>query len=169
MFAEPGAAAGKSFPTAAVGLAVVAVLILLAALIFLGRHKAGAPGTDGAAAMSAAYAGNVKLDGVEMSESTNMAGSKDTYLDGKITNSGPSTVTAVRVTVAFASDGGGSQTETVPVNLIRMRQPEVDTEPVSAEPIAPGATKEFRLIFDDIKPEWNQQTPEIRVTGVVTR
>ena len=169
MFAEPGAAAGRSFPTAAVGLAAVSVLILLVALIILGRRKTGAPGVAGAATMSAAYAPNVKLDGVEMSESTNIAGGKETYLDGKITNAGTSTVTGVRVTVTFAADGGGAQTETVPVNLIRMRQPELDTEPVSAEPMAPGATKEFRLIFDDIKPEWNQQLPEIRVTGVATR
>ena len=168
MFAEPTAAAGRSFPTAAVALAAVSVLVLLAALVVLGRHKAATRPDQGRVA--AGYGSNVRLGDVEMSESTNLAGGKETYVDGKITNAGPATVTAVTVEVAFASDNGGApQRETVPVDLIRMRQPEIDTEPVSAEPIAPGATKEFRLIFDDIKPEWNQQPPEIRVTAVSTR
>ena len=168
MFSEPTAAAGRSFPTAAVALAAVSVLVLLVALVVLGRHKAAAGPDQGRVA--AGYGSNVRLGGVEMSESSNLAGGKETYVDGRITNAGPATVTAVTVEVAFASDnGGGSQRESVPVNLIRMRQPELDTEPVSAEPIAPGATKEFRLIFDDIRPEWNQQPPEIRVTSVSTR
>ena len=167
MFTEPTAAGGRSFPAAAVALAAVSVLVLLVALVILGRHKSAAPS---AGQVAAGYGSNVRLGGVEMSESTNLAGGKETYVDGKITNAGTATVTAVTVEVAFAPDTGGEpQRETVPVNLIRMRQPELDTEPVSAEPLAPGATKEFRLIFDDIKPEWNQQPPEIRVTSVSTR
>ena len=168
MFAEPTAGEGRSFPTVPVALAAVAVLILLISLVILGRHKAASEPDEGQVA--AGYAANVRLGDVEMSESTNLAGGKETYVDGKITNAGTATVTAVTVEVAFTPDTGGPpQQETVPVNLIRMRQPELDTEPVSAEPIAPGATKEFRLIFDDIKPEWNQQPPEIRVTSVSTR
>ncbi len=169
MFREPGAAAERSFPTAAVAIAGVAVLILLALFVAIGRRgPAGSSANPDAA--GAAYASHVKLSDVEMSESTSFSGGKETYLDGKVTNAGPATVTGVRVQVTFAADGGGvPQVETVPVNLIRMRQPEIDTEPVSAEPLTPGATKEFRLIFDDVKPEWNQQVPEIRVIGVATR
>ena len=168
MFAEPTAATGRDFPTVAVALAAVSVLVLLLALVVLGRHKAAGRPDQGQVA--AGYAANVRMGGLDMSESTNLAGGKETYVDGKITNTGPATVTAVTVEVAFTPDTGGApQRETVPVDLIRMRQPELDTEPVSAEPIAPGATKEFRLIFDDIKPEWNQQPPEIRVTSVSTR
>ena len=59
--------------------------------------------------------------------------------------------------------------ETVPLNLIRMRQPYVDTEPVSAAPIAAGASADFRLIFDDVRPEWNQQAPEMHLIGVAIR
>ena len=38
----------------------------------------------------------------------------------------------------------------MPLNLIRTHQPYIDTEPVSAAPIAPGETREFRLIFDHV-------------------
>ena len=164
MFAEPTAVAGRSFPVAAVALAVVAVLVLVASLAFFGRHRAAANAAAGQA--SAAYAANVRLGGLEMSESTSLSGGKVTYVDGKITNAGTATVTGVTVAVSFPSDNGQAQVETVPVYLIRMRQPEIDTEPMSAEPLAAGATKEFRLIFEDIKPDWNQQTPAIRVVGV---
>jgi hypothetical protein len=58
------------------------------------------------------------------------------------------------------------QKETMPLNLIRTHQPYIDTEPVSAAPIKPGETREFRLIFDHVAEGWNQNYPEIRVIEV---
>ena len=54
----------------------------------------------------------------------------------------------------------------MPVTLIRTHEPYVDTEPMSAEPIKPGQTREFRLIFENIGANWNQQLPQIRVIRV---
>ena len=161
MFAEPTAVAGRSFPTTAVAIAALAVVILVGLFVAMGRRGSSAAGTAGGGQVNAAYASNLKLGGLEMSESTSFSGGKETYVDGKITNTGSATVTGVTVAVAFAPDGGGAaQVETVPVNLIRMRQPYVDTAPVSgAVPLPAGATAEFRLIFDNVKPEWNQQPP----------
>jgi hypothetical protein len=45
----------------------------------------------------------------------------------------------------------------------------VDLEPVSAAPIEPGQSRDFRLIFDTVPAEWNQQYPEIRVVSVHAR
>jgi len=59
-----------------------------------------------------------------------------------------------------------AQKETLPLNLIRMYEPYVDTQPVSAAPIKPDETRDFRLIFDHISQDWNQQYPEIRVIQV---
>ena len=50
------------------------------------------------------------------------------------------------------------QVETVPLTLIRTHEPYVDTEPVSAAPIKAGEVREFRLIFENIGANWNQQT-----------
>ena len=61
------------------------------------------------------------------------------------------------------------QVETVPVALIRTHQPYIDTQPISDAPLAPGDEKEFRLIFEDVATNWNQQLPEIRVVKVSAR
>ena len=57
----------------------------------------------------------------------------------------------------------------MPFTLIRTREPYVDIEPVNAAPLAPGASQDFRLIFEDISPMWNQQLPQIKVLNVGTK
>lgn len=160
----------RSFPTTPVAIAVAAVLVLVGVLVFLGRRHAAGAGSLDALQPVAAYAHNLKVSGLQMSESTSFSGGKSTFIDGHITNTGTATVTGITAQVLFASDGGGApQLETVPVSLVRTRQPYLDTEPVSAAPLAPGAGADFRLIFEGIRPEWNQQTPEIHFTEVATR
>jgi hypothetical protein len=61
------------------------------------------------------------------------------------------------------------QVETVPLTLIRTREPYVDTEPVRVEPLKSGDEREFRLIFESIPANWNMQMPEIRVIKVEKR
>ena len=57
--------------------------------------------------------------------------------------------------------------ETVPLSLIRTRQPYIDTEPVSAEPIRTGESRDFRLIFEALPSNWNTQLPEIHVVRIL--
>ncbi|MBV8114938.1 MAG: DUF2393 family protein, partial [Silvibacterium sp.] len=90
-----------------------------------------------------------------------------TYVDGTIANKGDQTVSGITVQVAFRDFTNQLvQKETMPLNLIRTHQPYIDTEPVSAAPIKPGDTREFRLIFDHVAEGWNQNYPEIRVIEV---
>ncbi len=153
----------KAFPVAAVGIAAVAVVILAVVLVLMGRH-------DGSKTLSASYAPNIELGGIQMSESESLSGGKSTYLDGKLANHGTQTVTGVTVQVTFPTDSGSSpQSMTVPVQLIRSREPYIDVVPVSAAPIAPAGSADFRLIFEGVNDAWNQQTPNIQVTGVSTR
>lgn len=105
-----------------------------------------------------------------MSESESLSGGKSTYLDGKITNNGTQTVTGITVQVLFPIDGQPPQVMTVPLNLIRTREPYIDTEPVSAAPLAAGSEADFRLIFDSVSDNWDQQqTPAVHIIGVETR
>jgi hypothetical protein len=105
-----------------------------------------------------------------MSQAGSMVGSQSTYIDGQITNQGAKTVSGITVQVAFRDIGNQLvQKETMPLNLIRTRQPYVDTQPVSAAPIRPGERREFRLIFDHVAQDWNQNYPEIRIIEVVGR
>jgi hypothetical protein len=59
--------------------------------------------------------------------------------------------------------------ETLPLSLIRTREPYIDTQPVSAAPLKPGDDREFRLIFEAIPTNWNMQLPEIRIVRVDTK
>ena len=47
--------------------------------------------------------------------------------------------------------------------LIRMKEPYIDTEAVSADPLKPGDDREFRLTFETVPENWNTQMPEVRV------
>ncbi|MGA2761684.1 MAG: DUF2393 family protein, partial [Candidatus Cybelea sp.] len=83
---------------------------------------------------------------------------------GHVRNSGDRTITAATLQVVFQNDEQlAPQIDTVPLTLIRMREPYIDTEPVSAEPLKPGDDREFRLIFETVPQNWNTQMPEVRV------
>ena len=144
------------------------VAISFAVLIIMGgpRHRAEQPGGSGLAAADP-YAAKLPLSDMKMSEASNFAGGKVTYLDGKVTNRGDKMLTGVTVQVAFRNAlGETAQKETLPLNLIRVHEPYVDTQPVSAAPIKPGEEREFRLIFDHVAADWNQEFPETRVIHI---
>ena len=154
------------------GLAAAIVLVVTIAVILILEHG----NARGKATMMPVstpldpYAARLSLTGLAMSESSNLAGGKVTYLDGHIANQGARTVTAVTVQVLFRDFAHEvAQNETVPLMLIRMREPYIDVEPVSAAPLAPGGEKDFRLIFDGVTPLWDGAYPEIRILRVETR
>jgi hypothetical protein len=61
------------------------------------------------------------------------------------------------------------QLETLPLSLIRTREPYVDTQSVASAPMKPGEERDFRLIFESIPANWNMQMPEIRIIQVGTK
>jgi hypothetical protein len=62
-----------------------------------------------------------------------------------------------------------AQNETQPMKLIRTRDPYVDVQPISAAPLKPGDSQEFRLIFDTLANTWDGAYPEIRIVHVDTK
>jgi hypothetical protein len=105
-----------------------------------------------------------------MSESTSLSGGKSTFVDGHIRNAGNQTVSGITVQVIFRNDEAmPPQIETLPLSLVRTREPYVDTQPVSAAPLKPGDERDFRLIFESIPANWNTQMPEIRIIQVETK
>ena len=160
--------APRSFPFTAVGIAAVAVAILVAVLVMLGRRGA-APPLPSTLQPAAPYAANLIVSDEQMSESTSLSGGKSTYVDGHIANHGPATVSGITVQVVFANDlSMPPQIETVPLNLVRTREPYIDTEPVSAAPLTPGGEADFRLIFENVNTNWNLHPPEIRAIQIVS-
>jgi hypothetical protein len=117
-----------------------------------------------------AYAASLPLSQFAMSEAANLSGGKLTYLDGHVRNTGGRTVNAVTVQVVFANDEAlAPQIDTVPLMLIRMKEPYIDTEPVSLAPLKPGDDREFRLTFESVPDNWNTQMPEVRVIQVESK
>lgn len=160
MFHEPPQE--RSFPVAAVAIAVVAVLILGAVLVTIGRRHGSAYG-------DAAYADKITISNAEVSAATNMAGGSTTYVDGTLTNHGDRTVTGVTVQATFAmGDGSAAQVESDLAKAIRTKDP-LDLEPMNQQPIPPGGSADFRLIFEDVKDGWDQKLPALKVVGATTK
>jgi hypothetical protein len=156
LFSEPPE--DKHFPTTAVSIAAVAVAILVTVLVLIARRPAVAPPT-----VNASYGPNLELSGIQMSEADSQTGGRLIYIDGRVTNHGTATITGVRVQVTFPDDlSQPPQVETVPMNV-------VDTRPIAASPIAAGQAVDFRLIFDDINENWNQQQPDFKIAQVTTK
>jgi hypothetical protein len=159
---------GSGMPVKAWAVAGLAMLAVFAAFAFMGRKKpAAAPNVI---QPLAAYASSLPLTQLSMSESTSLSGGKSTFVDGRIQNKGSQTVSGVTVQVLFRNDEGmPPQMETLPLSLIRTREPYVDTQPVGAAPLKPGDDREFRLIFEAIPTNWNMEMPEVHVIEVESK
>ena len=163
-FSQPQDEKRSWLPWVIAGIAIVAVLVLV---VVLGGHSSNAPASGPGLSPPDPYAAQLAVSGLKMSEASNFAGGKVTYLDGQIANQGPKTLTGITVQVAFRNDLKEiGLKETLPLSLIRTREPYVDTQPVSAAPIHSGEQRDFRLIFDNIPADWNQQFPEVRIIRV---
>jgi hypothetical protein len=150
--------------------AIVAVVAVLAILSLNGSDRQGKNTAKPANTPLDPYAANLTLSGLVMSESGNLAGGKVTYVDGLVTNHGSRTVTAVTVQVLFRNFAHEvTQNESKSLKLIRVREPYIDVEPISAAPLKPGDEHEFRLIFDSVKPDWDGAYPELRLLHVETK
>lgn len=152
-------------PMAAWLVAALIVIVGVGGLVLAGRKKPAPPPNTLLA--PDAYSASLPLSQFAMSESGNLSGGKLTYLDGHVQNTGGRTVTAVTVQVVFQNEVAmPPQIDTVPLTLIRSKDPYVDTQAVGANPLKPGDDREFRLTFETIPDNWNQQMPEVRVVEV---
>ena len=151
-------------------IAAAIVLAVAGGLVLFYEHGKSAPTVTPISAALDPYSANLTISNLHMSESSNLAGSKVTYVDGSITNTGARTVTGITVQVLFRDPAHEvAQNETHPMNIIRTREPYIDVEPVSASPLKPGDSADFRLIFDAVAQDWDGAFPEIRIVHVDTR
>jgi hypothetical protein len=149
---------------------ILAAAVILAvaggAWFFLGRGKTR-PAVTPINAPPDPYAASLAISNLAMSESSNLAGGKLTYLDGEIANNGNRTVTAISMQVLFRDyTHQVAWNDTQPLQLIRTREPYVDTVPVSAAPLKPSDHRDFRLIFDGVPDSWDGAYPDLRIVHV---
>jgi hypothetical protein len=161
--------AGGGMPLAAWAIAAVIVILVVLGMIFASR-RTRAGGASNSVQPLAAYAGSLPLSQLAMSESTSISGGKSTFVDGHLKNTGSATITGITVQVLFGNaEGSAPQIDTMPLTLIRTRQPYIDIQSVGSAPLKPGDERDFRLIFESIPQSWNMQMPEVRIIGVDTK
>ena len=145
-----------------VGLGVVVVIILILFLISRSEQKAptGPP----------PYAASIKFSDLHMSAAENFVGATVSYVDGTVNNAGNQTVMHVVVDVTFKDSMGQlAQRETVPLHVLRTSGPYPEAVDLTVSPLAPGQSKPFRLTFEGISAQWNQEYPELKVTDVAVQ
>jgi Protein of unknown function (DUF2393) len=147
----------------------VVIIIAVLLIVFFGHGNTPTAATPISAPLDP-YAKNLVISNLQMSQASNLAGGNLTYVDGHIVNNGNRTVTGISAQVLFYGDAHQvAQNETQPIKIIRMREPYIDTEPVSAAPLKPGDAQDFRLIFDTVAQDWDGAYPEIRLVHVDTK
>ncbi|MGH9544542.1 MAG: DUF2393 family protein [Terriglobales bacterium] len=144
------------------GVALVVVVVVIASLLLRTDSKvANAP---------SAYAGNIKFSDLKMSAADNFVGATITYLDGTVTNAGDKTVRHAMVSVIFKDSLGQIvQAEDVPLRILQTSGPYPEAVDLSVASLAPGQGKLFRLIFEHVSADWNNEYPELRVTEVAVK
>jgi len=152
----------------AIAVAVVVIAVVLAVVVLgRGRHRLDVVAPN---APQAAYASSLSITDLALSQSSNLAGSQLLYIEGRIRNTGASTVTGVVVQVLFRNYAQEvAQNVTQQLLLIRTRQPYIDMQPIAAAPIRPGEARSFRLAFDSVNPQWDGAYPAIRILAVETK
>jgi len=150
-------------------IAAAVVVAIVIGLVVFGRGKGG-PQAMPISTPTDPYAANLPVSNLVMSESSNLAGGKVTYLDGRIANKGDRTVTAITAQILFRNIAHEvAQNETQQFQVIRTRDPYIDIQPISAAPLKLGDERDFRLIFDAVTQDWDGVYPEIRIITVQTK
>lgn len=165
---RPVEAHDRNWLSIAIAAAVV-VAVVVAMVLILGHGKRAQQALP-VNTQADPYASNLPIGDLAMSESSNLAGGKVTYLDGHIANKGDRTVTGITAQILFRNVAHEvTQNDTQSLKLIRTRDPYIDIEPVSAAPLKPGDARDFRLIFDAVSPDWDGAYPEIRIVHADTK
>ena len=141
----------------------VALLAVVLALVIASRGPAII------APQQSPYAGNLKLSDVKLSAAENYVGGTVTYLDVNITNDGNQTLTGAQMQAVFKNTMGQVvQTETIPLHVLVENQMAgyPDLVDLSRSPIGPGQTKTVRMTLEHISADWDNNAPEMQLTGL---
>lgn len=144
------------------GVAVVGLLVL--ALHWL--TKPGPQGSAGSAdrhlalgATEKAYAEQIHISDLRMSRAVNLVKQEFTYVNGVLANDGAREIRDIELVTEFRD-----QFNQV---VLREIQRPFGTATKPGAPLPAGQRREFQLTFEHVPADWNQQYPEIRVSGLV--
>ncbi|HET7442239.1 MAG TPA: hypothetical protein VFJ47_13125 [Terriglobales bacterium] len=148
----------------AIGIGVGIVIVIVGVIAFFSRSQ------PGNATPPHPYTANLKISDLKMSAAENFVGASVTYVDGRITNTGEQTVIHAVVRVVFKNSlGQVVGDEYVPLHVLQTGGPYPDTVDLNLAPLSAGQSKPFRLTFEHISSDWNQQIPELQVSDVAVK
>ncbi len=163
-FSTPQVEERRSWTPVAIGAAVIVVGLIVALILSRTQPKPTGPAPEDP------YSANLKVTDMKASEAKNFAGVSVYYLEGKIANSGPKTVSSATVESVFRNSlGEVVDRQTQPLMIIEQRPGYNDAVPLAHHPLTPNMQSEFRLTFEHISADWNQGVPEIRFIRLVTQ
>lgn len=137
-------------------IGAVALVALIAGLLYLNRPVPADSGNVEASPEAKAYVKNLTLSDIEMKAAENFMRQQVVEIVGKITNQGPRPLVSVELTCIFRGvDGHEIYRERVPI--VR----------ASAKPLDSGQARAFRLPFDTIPDGWNQAMPNLVIARIV--
>ncbi|MFZ0593615.1 MAG: FxLYD domain-containing protein [Bryobacteraceae bacterium] len=142
-----------SYVPIAIGAATL--VLLIGVYIYLSRPHETGQTEEQASADAKAYVNNLELSDVRLQAAENFMQQQVVEVDGKITNRGDRPLNAVDVYCLFYGVNGQM--------VHRERVPIVRAK---GKPLNPGATREFRLPFDTLPPNWNQTMPHLVVARI---
>lgn len=151
----PAGQAAEARPVSVPLILVVAILPLLAALIwYANKRGAEPPPPQGVATAEAkAYVQSLDLSGVEMKATQNYAGATVVEIVGKISNKGGRSIARVELSCIFYDVSG----------LVVLKE----RVPIVRSTLAPGETKPFRLPFEGVPESWNQAMPSLVIAQII--
>ncbi len=123
--------------------------------MYLSRPHGTGQAEEQASADAKAYVNNLELSDVRLQAAENFMQQQVVEVDGKITNKGDRPLNSVDVYCLFYGVNGQM--------VHRERVPIVHAK---GKPLNPGATREFRLPFDTLPPNWNQTMPHLVVARI---
>lgn len=149
-------ATGRRIPVPVLVAAVVVLIALIVAGVYLARTPAHTDSTQAAASAEAkAYLPYLQLSDVSLKAAENFMKQRVVEVDGKITNNGPRPLESVSVYCLFRGvDGREVYRERVPII------------PAKGTPLKPGETRDFRLPFDSLPDTWNQALPMMAIAEI---
>jgi hypothetical protein len=136
-----------------IGLAMILILGAFGWLTF--GPKPPPPPPPVLTAEAKQYLGNLDLSNVHMQAAENMVNQRVVEILGDITNKGNKTIKLAEVICIFR-DYNGNELKRERVAIIGP----------TTGPLQPGASKPFRLAFDDLADTWNQALPTLVIAQI---
>lgn len=133
-----------------IGLGLILILGVFSWLTF--GPKPAPPPPPVLTAEAKAYLNNLALSNVHMQASESMVNQRVIEILGDIKNNGDRTVRLAELTCVFKDYSG--------------QEVKREREAIVSAPLASGATKPFRLAFDDIPETWNQAMPALVIAQI---